>query len=131
VLELITLLLIDLSSQRLHAYAGGAQPIYSAPVSSGVAASPTPVGDFHIASKYAHTPLSGSDYVTPPVADVMCLGGGGLGPDLYCLHPAPWQEDAGECFGVPRSRGCIRLSRATARWLFERTAVGTPVRIRP
>ncbi|TVS04507.1 MAG: murein L,D-transpeptidase [Cyanobium sp. PLM2.Bin73] len=130
-LELITLLLIDLSSQRLHAYAGGAQPIYSAPVSSGVAASPTPVGDFHIASKHAHTPLSGSDYVTPPVADVMCLGGGGLGPDRYCLHPAPWQEDAGECFGVPRSRGCIRLSRATARWLFERTAVGTPVRIRP
>lgn len=130
-LELITLLLIDLSQQRLHAYAGGSQPIYSAPVSTGVAASPTPVGEFHIASKYARTPLVGSDYRTPPVADVMCLGGGDLGPDLYCLHPAPWQEDAGQCFGVPRSHGCIRLSRATARWLFERTALGTPVRIQP
>lgn len=130
-LELITLLLIDLSSQRLHAYGGGAQPIYSAPVSSGVAAFPTPVGDFHIASKYARTALTGRDYVTPPVSDVMCLGGGGLGADLYCIHPAPWQEDQGQCFGVPRSRGCIRVTGATARWLFERTAVGTPVTIQP
>ncbi|MCU0529897.1 MAG: L,D-transpeptidase [Cyanobium sp. Prado107] len=130
-LELITLLLIDLSEQRLHAYAGGSRPIYSAPVSTGVAASPTPTGEFHIATKYTSTPLIGSDYRTPPVADVMCLGGAGLAADSYCLHPAPWQEDAGRCFGVPRSRGCIRLSRATARWLFERTRVGTLVRIVP
>ncbi|KMM16776.1 L,D-transpeptidase [Synechococcus sp. GFB01] len=130
-LELITLLLIDLSEQRLYAYASGPRPIYAALVSTGLTASPTPVGEFRIMTKYASTPLVGSDYRTPAVPDVMCLGGGGLGADRYCLHPAPWQENSGQCFGVPRSRGCIRLSRATARWLFERTAVGTPVRIQP
>lgn len=130
-LELVTRLLIDLSQQRLTAYGLGPEPIHSALISTGVAASPTPVGEFQVASKYASTSLTGSDYRTPPVPDVMCLGGGGLGPDLYCIHPAPWQEDQGQCFGVPRSRGCIRVSRATARWLFERTPVGTPVRIQP
>ena len=33
------------------------------------------------------------------------------------------------CYGVRRSHGCIRTSLATARWLFERVAVGTPVMI--
>lgn len=130
-LELITRLLIDLSEQRLYAFGNAPQPIYAALVSTGVATSPTPVGDFRIAAKYASTPLTGADYRTPAVPDVMCLGGGGLGPDRYCLHPAPWQEDRDQCFGIPRSHGCIRLSRATARWLFERTAVGTPVHIQP
>ncbi|QVL53308.1 MAG: L,D-transpeptidase [Cyanobium sp. M30B3] len=130
-LELITRLLIDLSEQRLTAYASGPQPIYSALVSTGLSASPTPTGDFRIAAKYARTPLTGADYRTPAVPDVMCLGGGGLGADRFCIHPAPWQEDRGQCFGVARSRGCIRVSRATARWLFARTAVGTPVRIQP
>ncbi|MFM7394562.1 MAG: L,D-transpeptidase [Cyanobium sp.] len=45
------------------------------------------------------------------------------------VHPAPWQERAGERFGVRRSHGCIRTSSATARWLFERVEVGTPVRV--
>lgn len=65
------------------------------------------------------SPLVDSDYRTAPVANVMCLGGGGLVADSYCLHPAPWQEDTGQCIGMPRSHGCIRLSRAIARWLFE------------
>lgn len=130
-LELITRLLIDLSEQRLYAYGKGSKPIYAALVSTGVAVSPTPTGEFRIAAKYPSTPLTGADYRTPPVPDVMCLGGGGLAPDRYCLHPAPWQEVRGQGFGVARSHGCIRVSLATARWLFERTAVGTPVRIQP
>ncbi|WP_371734123.1 L,D-transpeptidase [Synechococcus sp. CCY 9618] len=60
---------------------------------------------------------------------VLCLGGGGLRPDAVCLHPAPWQERACQRFGVRRSHGCIRTGSATARWLFERVAIGTPVRI--
>ncbi|WP_255111100.1 L,D-transpeptidase [Synechococcus sp. RedBA-s] len=62
--------------------------------------------------------LVGPDYRIPAVPNVICLSGGGLAPDRLCLHLAPWQEWAGECFGV-------------ARWLFPRTAVGTPVEIRP
>jgi lipoprotein-anchoring transpeptidase ErfK/SrfK len=46
--------------------------------------------------------------------------------------PLPWWGTTTEprwFYGVRRSHGCIRTSLATARWLFERVAVGTPVMI--
>ena len=92
---------------------------------------PLPGGAFTVVSRYDTTSLTGRDYLIPSVPNVLCLGGGGLNPESICIHPAPWQEAAGEPFGVPRSHGCVRTSSATARWLFERTAVGTPVIIQP
>lgn len=128
-LELVASLVIDLSQQQLRAYDSSGRLIYRAAVSTGLPATPTPLGQFRVASRYAETTLTGADYRVPGVRDVLCLGGGGLKPDAICLHPAPWQEQARQCFGVRRSHGCVRLSSATARWLFERTAVGTPVTI--
>ncbi|MFO7630075.1 MAG: L,D-transpeptidase [Prochlorococcaceae cyanobacterium] len=130
-LELVASLLIDLSKQRLTAYGASRQPIYSALVSTGLPSTPTPSGQFTIGAKYSRTTLTGATYRTPPVPDVICLAGGGLKPDAICIHPAPWQEAAGQCFGVTRSHGCIRTSRATARWLFQHTRIGTPVTIQP
>jgi lipoprotein-anchoring transpeptidase ErfK/SrfK len=129
-LALVASLLIDLSQQRLSAYDGAGRLLYAAPVSTGLAATPTPTGEFRIASRYAVTTLTAPDYRIPAVPHVLCLGGGGLKPDAVCIHPAPWQERAGERFGVRRSHGCIRTSSATARWLFERVEVGTAVRVR-
>ncbi|MFN9872900.1 MAG: L,D-transpeptidase [Cyanobacteriota bacterium] len=126
---LVASLLIDLSQQRLSAYDGAGRLLYAAPVSTGLAATPTPTGEFRIASRYAVTTLTAPDYRIPGVPHVLCLGGGGLKADAVCIHPAPWQERAGERFGVRRSHGCIRTSGATARWLFERVVVGTPVRV--
>jgi lipoprotein-anchoring transpeptidase ErfK/SrfK len=124
-------LLIDLSEQRLSAFDGEHRLLYRRPVSTGLPSSPTPSGAFTVASRFVSTALTGRDYRIPAVPNVLCLGGGGLNPDSICIHPAPWQEAAGEPFGVRRSHGCVRTSSATARWLFERTAVGTPVIIRP
>jgi lipoprotein-anchoring transpeptidase ErfK/SrfK len=123
--------LVDLSEQRLSAFDADHRLLYRRLVSTGVAASPTPVGTFAVRSRYAATPMTGRDYHIPSVSHVLCLGGGGLTPDAVCIHPAPWQEAAGQPFGVRRSHGCVRTSSATARWLFERTPVGTPVIIRP
>jgi lipoprotein-anchoring transpeptidase ErfK/SrfK len=125
--EVVAAIVIDLSEQRLRAFDAGGAPIYAALVSTGLPASPTPTGRFVIGSKYAATSLVGDDDRTPVVPHVMCLAGGGLRPDAVCLHPAPWQDAARQCYGVRRSHGCIRTSQATARWLFERTALGTPV----
>lgn len=130
-LGLVAALLIDLSEQKLYAYDDQQRLLYAALVSTGSPVTPTPTGRFQIGSKYSETPLVGPDYRIPAVPNVMCLSGGGLVPDRLCLHPAPWQERAGQCFGVARSHGCIRTTSATARWLFSRTAVGTPVEIRP
>ena len=127
----VALLLIDLSEQRLTAFDGEGRRLYRALVSTGLASMPTPSGQFRVAGKYAITPIVGEGYRIPAVAHVMCLGGGGLRPDRICIHPAPWQEAARQSFGVRRSHGCIRVSSSTARWLFQRTAAGTEVRITP
>jgi lipoprotein-anchoring transpeptidase ErfK/SrfK len=130
-LEVVAAIVIDLSERLLRAFDANGATMYAALVSTGLPASPTPTGRFVIGAKYAATSLVGNDYRTPVVPHVMCLAGGRLRPDAVCLHPAPWQDAARQCYGVRRSHGCIRTSQATARWLFKRTAVGTPMTIQP
>jgi len=122
-------LVVDLAKQRITAFDRNHHMLYRQQVSTGLPASPTPKGDFYVDVKYETTPMTGRDYHIPVVENVMCLGGGGLPRDSICLHPAPWQEGAGQAFGVRRSHGCIRTATATARWLFGHTDVGTPVTI--
>ena len=129
--ELIARLLIDLSEQRLYAYDAADQLVYSALVSTGLSATPTPSGEFSVGSKYAETSMRGRGYFIPSLPLVMCLIGDGLRPGAFCIHPAPWQENAGQAYGVPRSVCCIRTSSASARWLFSRTRFGRPVKIQP
>lgn len=126
-LELIASLLIDLSEQKLYAYNPQHHVVRTMPVSSGRSSSPTPIGDSRVLSKFASVTMRGRGYVTPGVPWVLCIN-----PEAtVCLHGAPWQEQAGERFGVPRSHGCVRLPTRQARWLYEHTPLGTPVTIRP
>ena len=122
-LEAIASVVISLSQQKLFVYNNQDQLIYAAPVSTGKASTPTPVGSFEIGHKYPRTDLVGDDYrINLPY--VQCLVGEGINPYRYCLHPTPESE---ERLGTPGSHGCIRTSLATARWLFLRTSVSTPV----
>jgi len=122
-------LVVELAKQRITAFDRNRKMLYRELVSTGLPASPTPKGEFYVKTKYKKTQMTGRDYQIPVVENVMCLGGDGLPPDSICVHPAPWQEAAGQAFGVRRSHGCIRTSSATARWLFGHTDVGTPVTI--
>jgi lipoprotein-anchoring transpeptidase ErfK/SrfK len=122
-------LVVELSKQRITAFDKNHHMLYRRLVSTGLPATPTPKGDFHVDVKYEKTHMTGRDYHIPVVENVMCLAGDGLPRDSICVHPAPWQEAAGQPFGVARSHGCIRTSSATARWLFNHTDVGTPVTI--
>ena len=125
--ELIASLMIDLSEQRLYAYNPQHQLIRSVAVSSGLPSSPTPIGESSVLSKFASVTMRGRGYVTPGVPWVLCINPAAT----ICLHGAPWQERAGQRFGVPRSHGCVRLPTRQARWLYEHTPLGTPVTIRP
>jgi lipoprotein-anchoring transpeptidase ErfK/SrfK len=125
--ELIASLLIDLSEQKLYAFNPQHRVVRTMPVSSGRSGSPTPVGESTVLSKFTSVTMRGRGYVTPGVPWVMCINTGAT----LCLHGAPWQERAGERFGVPRSHGCVRLPTHQARWLYEHTPLGTPVTIRP
>lgn len=126
-IELLASIVIDISDQRLYAFSDNHSLVYSAVVSTGKASSPTPAGEFYIFSKYPRTDLVGSDYrVNLPF--VMCLNNNEVPAEMYCIHPTPYPEVP---LGKPASRGCVRTSLATARWLFDRTSVNTPVFIQP
>ena len=124
-LELIASIVVDLSDQKLIAYNNQQEVIRVIPVSTGKASTPTPVFDSKVYTKYRSTTMYGRTYTVSGVPYTMCVSAN----EAICIHAAPWQENAGQAFGVPRSNGCVRMPVAQARWLFENTAKGTPVSI--
>lgn len=124
-IEGVAAIVISLSTQQLSAYNSTGALVYRVPVSTGAPGTPTPTGVFRIGSKYERTDLVGQGYrINLP--HVQCLEGGGLTPDIYCIHPTPEGE---ETLGKPRSHGCVRTGWQAARWLFLRTSISTPVTI--
>jgi len=123
--ELIAAIVVDLSDQRLYAYNPQQQLVRTALVSTGKASSQTPTGISRVRSKHRSITMRNRGQVVPNVPWVLCISADGM----ICLHGAPWQEAAGQSFGVPRSHGCVRVPSPHARWLFEHTPLGTPVTI--
>ena len=75
------------------------------PVSTGKASTPTPIFKSKVYTKYRSTTMYGRTYTVPGVPFTMCKSPN----EAICLHAAPWQENAGKPFGVPRSHGCVRM----------------------
>jgi len=107
---------VDLSEQRLTAYQNGVA-VRSFVVSTGKASTPTPVGTFAIYARYGAQTMVGPGYYLPGVPYVQYFVGG------YAIHGTYWHTS----FGVPVSHGCVNLTAADAGWLFQWTAMGTPV----
>jgi lipoprotein-anchoring transpeptidase ErfK/SrfK len=123
--ELIAAIVVDLSDQKLYVYNTNQELVRTVLVSTGKSSTPTPMGSSQVYSKHRSVTMRGRGYVAPNVPYTMCITENGM----ICMHGAPWQEAAGEAFGVPRSHGCIRIPSPHARWLFENTPMGTPVTI--
>jgi LysM repeat protein len=109
---------IDLSAQRLTAYAGNT-PVRSTLVSTGLARTPTPTGRYRVYVKYGSTLMSGPGYYLPNVPYVMYFHRG------YSIHGTYWHAN----FGRPMSHGCVNLPTPEAQWLYNWASVGTPVNI--
>ena len=124
-LELVASLVVDLSDQQLIAYNHQNEVVRIIPVSTGKASTPTPIFNTKVFTKYRSVTMQGRTYTVPGVPYTMCVSAN----EAICIHAAPWQENAGQAFGVPRSNGCVRMPLAQARWLFENTPMGTPVSI--
>ena len=103
-LELIATLVVDLSDQTLTVLNEQEQTVRVIPVSTGKASSPT----------HTHGPCLRTHEIP-------------LGHHARTHLCFPWQEDAGQAFGVPRSHGCVRMPTLQARWLFANTPKGTKV----
>ena len=121
-LDAVASLLVDLSEQKMYAtMESGKVEVIN--VSTGKAATPTPLMTDTIATKYELTDLIGRNYSwrIPDVPHVMCFQNN----PMYCIHP----RTSGAPIGVPGSLGCVRTSYADAQWLFERVDRGTTIKI--
>lgn len=116
--EICRFLHVDLSEQVLRAF-DGCQPVFATLVSTGKQSGWTYPGRFAVLYKVKFiqlTPPPGSIsvYYLEGVPDFMTYSG-----DLG-FHGAYWHDD----FGAPVSHGCINLSPADARWLYEWSWIG-------
>lgn len=112
---------VDLSRQVLILYEAG-RPAFTTPVATGVRYAETPTGWYLINFKLPATRMrgvnpSGTRYDIPNVPWVMSFLGD------YTIHAAPWRST----FGFPQSNGCVSMSTAAAKHVYDWSPVGTPV----
>ncbi len=102
---------IDLTEQSLTAYEGDT-PVFATLVSTGVwgaHSERTLPGTYRVWLKTLHDAMHGEGYSVDEVPWTMFFHGG------QALHGVTWHEQ----FGQSRTHGCVNLSVADARWLFE------------
>jgi lipoprotein-anchoring transpeptidase ErfK/SrfK len=112
---------VSLSHQTMTLFENDAavRTIY---VATGVAAAPTPTGTFYVQYKSSQMRFrgvnpDGSHYDIPDVHWVMPFWGD------YTIHGAYWRAR----FGAPGSDGCVSMTDADAKMLFDWAHVGTPL----
>jgi lipoprotein-anchoring transpeptidase ErfK/SrfK len=99
---------VDITTQRVTAWEGNV-PVMSFLASTGLPETPTVEGKFNIYWKLKSTLMTGPDYYLPEVPYTMYFYGG------YGLHGAYWHSN----FGQQMSHGCVNLSLADSKALFE------------
>ncbi len=109
---------VDLSQQRLYAYAGDTL-MNSFVVSTGTWQTPTVTGEFNIWIKLRSATMTGPGYYLPDVPFVMYFY------QDYGLHGTYWHNN----FGTPMSHGCVNLATSDAEWLYDFSSVGTVVNV--
>ena len=95
----------------------GQTAVFNAVVSTGTRATPTVVGNYRVYSKYLSTSMSGPGYHVPNVPHVMFFYRG------YSIHGTYWHNN----FGTPMSHGCVNLTLADAKWLYDWSPMGIKV----
>jgi lipoprotein-anchoring transpeptidase ErfK/SrfK len=109
---------VDLSQQRLYAYAGDTL-MNSFIVSTGTWQTPTVTGKFKVWVKVRSQAMTGPGYYLPDVPYVMYFY------KDYGLHGTYWHNN----FGTPMSHGCVNLAIPDAEWLYNFSSVGTVVNV--
>lgn len=117
---------ITLATQRLAYYLGEVK-LGEFPISSGVKALPTPVGEFKIYKKQPRTWSKAGQLWMPWWMSFYSSG-------LYAIHELPeWpsgKKEGADHLGKPASHGCVRLGVGPAKMLYDWAPIGTKVMIR-
>jgi lipoprotein-anchoring transpeptidase ErfK/SrfK len=109
---------VNLTTQTLSAYEG-AELVGTYPVSTGVARTPTVVGEFRIWVKVRNQVMSGPGYYLPNVPWVMYFY------EDYGIHGTWWHNN----FGTPMSAGCVNMTIEDAKTMYDFAEVGTIVKV--
>ncbi len=102
---------VDVPEQVLTAYDGN-KLVFATLVSTGKDKNHTKSGDFRIYAKTIHSSMRGKpwdDYYAEEIPHVMHFYEG------QALHGTYWHDQ----FGIEKSHGCVNLSIADAKWIFE------------
>lgn len=99
---------VDVGEQLVVAYEG-MTPVKAFVVSTGLPGTPTVTGEFRVKMKVPAQTMYGADYYLPGVKWVMYFY------SEYAFHGSYWHED----FGNTKSHGCVNMTNADAKWLFE------------
>ena len=103
---------VDLSEQVLVAYTGDT-PIRAFVIASGLPGTPTVTGEFRVRTKVRSQTMSGGEgalyYNLPNVQWVQYFY------SEYAIHGTYWHNN----FGTPRSHGCVNMTNADAKWVWE------------
>lgn len=115
---------VDLTNQTLEAYQG-TMPVFVTLVSTGLPESEetvTPVGEFSISFKHVTDDMAGSVGDGEEVYQVADVPWVQYVHRNIALHASFWHSK----YGHPKSHGCINLSPADARYLFDWTEPSLP-----
>lgn len=117
------LITIDIGKQRLFAWEGG-QILKEFRVSTGMRYTPTVKGSFKIRTKIEKQDMRGSfppyePYFIKDVPNVMYFYG------AYAIHGTFWHNK----FGMRASHGCVNLSVADGKWVYDWAQIGTRVEV--
>lgn len=103
---------VDLSEQLVVAYEGE-KPVRAFIISSGLPGTPTVTGEFRIRTKVVEQVMAGGEgsgyYYLPGVKWVQYFY------QDYSFHGTYWHNN----FGRPMSHGCLNMTNADAKWLFD------------
>ena len=124
-------IVISLDKQQLTLYAGS-EPIAHSRVSTGVPGRPTPTGVFSILRRVPNETMDSMTLGIPHNSPYGYLVKNVLytqyfTPDGASLHDNYWSSN----FGGVGSHGCLGLSLADSRWLWDWASIGTPVVVNP
>ncbi|MGC5022856.1 Ig-like domain-containing protein [Micromonospora sp. DT47] len=119
---------VDNATKKMEVFEGG-QLIRTLPVSLGKKSTPSSSGTMVVMEKKEKTVFDTMDEPDPAdryrteidFAQRLTWGG-------EYIHAAPWSEGVQGRQNV--SHGCVNVSMAAGRWLFERTRIGDPITVK-
>jgi len=105
---------VDLNYQRAYAWEGN-NLMKRFAISSGKSRTPTVTGDFRIWAKIPAQTMKGGSRETGDYYNLPNVQWVQYFYQDYAFHGAYWHNK----FGIPTSHGCVNLTNADAKWLYE------------